>query len=128
MICSLLSLALWPCPKCYVWVRGSLVIECPATASGSILSLEEGGVRLSIPLDLKNCSAAGFVVLFVRCATTVVPVVQEVIVIVVERPTLPSSSVVAVLSLARGLPAPSARVVVPVSVTHYFATLQWDME
>ena len=90
--------------------------------------LEEGGVRLSIPLDLKNCSAAGFVVLFVRCATMVVPVIQEVIVIVVERPTLPSSSVVAVPSLARGLPAPSARVVVPVSVTHYFATLQWDME
>ena len=61
-----------------------MVLESPAAASRSILPLEGGGVSLSIPMDLKNCSAAGFVVLFIRFATTVVPVAHEFIVIVVE--------------------------------------------
>ena len=119
MVCYRLCLALWPSPKCYVWVWGSLVREYP-TASGSIISLGKGVVSLPLPLDLKNRPTASFDVLFIQCATTVVPVVNELIIIVLDRPTLARSSGIGVPSLARGPLAPSAarRGRIPVSVAH----------
>ena len=91
MVCYRLCLALWPSPKYYVWVRSSVVREYPA-AAGSIIALGKGVVSLPIPLDLKNRPTASFDVQFIRCVTTVVPVVNDLIVVVLERPTLARSS------------------------------------
>jgi hypothetical protein len=117
LVCYRLCLALRPSPKYYVWVRGSLVREYPA-AAGSIISLGKGVVSFPIPLDLKNCPTASFDVLFIQSATTVVPVVDELIIIVLNRPKLARPLGVGVPSLARGLLAPSAARVgrIPVSV------------